>query len=67
VGNALELDVRVSQAGWKPLRLRVVGYDGADSVSLTLDGKLSCLPMALISWRMSGGELSTSISDCVCI
>jgi alpha-glucosidase len=67
VGNALELDVRDLQTGWKPLRLRVVGYDGADAVSLTVDGKLSHLSMASNFWRMSGGELSTSFSDWVCI
>jgi alpha-glucosidase len=67
VGNTLELDINLLQSGWKPLRLRLAGYDGADRVVLNVDGRFSTLPLVSNSWRMSGGELDFAISDLVCI
>jgi alpha-glucosidase len=66
-GNRLELNVNTVQTGWKALQLRVVGYDGADLVSVNVDGKLSTFALASGTWRMSDGELSVSISEAVCI
>jgi hypothetical protein len=67
VGNTLELNVNTVQTGWRPLQLRIAGYDGADVVSVNVDGKLSNLPLASGSWRMTGGELPVSVSEAVCI
>jgi alpha-glucosidase len=66
-GNRLDLNVNTVQTGWKALQLRVVGYDGADRVSVNVDGKLSTFALASGTWRMSDGELSVSISEAVCI
>ncbi len=65
VDNTLELAVHALQSGWKPIRLRVVGYDGADRVSLTMGGKLSSLVLVPHPWRFSGGELPAAISELV--
>jgi len=67
VGNTLELEVYPMQSGWKGLTLRVVGYDGADRVLLSVAGKPSNLAMAAHPWRLSGGELSAAITEPVSI
>jgi alpha-glucosidase len=66
-GNTLELNVRAVQTGWKPLRLRVVGYDGADRVALEVDGETSTLALVPNRWRLSGGELFASIGEPVSV
>jgi alpha-glucosidase len=67
VGSTLELEVNTVQTGWKPLQFRVAGYDGADRVSVNVDGKLSTCPLVSSTWRMSGGEMPVSVSQVVCI
>ena len=66
-GNLLELDVKTLQTGWKPLRLWVVGYDGADRVTLNVDSEISTLTLVPKTWRMSGRELAVGVSAVACI
>ena len=66
-GNSLELNVSVVQSGWKPLRLRVVGYDGADHVALKVGREISSLTLVHHTWRLSGGEFCAAISEPVSI
>jgi len=64
-GDVLTLDVSVVQTGWKPLRLRVVGYDGASSVQLTVGGKGSTLALSPFEWNFSGGTLAAASSTLI--
>ena len=56
-GDVLTLRVEVLQAGWKPLRLRVVGYDGATSVALSLPSGDVTQALAPDTWTFSGQPL----------
>jgi len=62
----LTLDVSALQTGWKPLRLCVVGYDGASSVDMHVGDTHTTLALTPCEWNFSGGVLpaatSTSIS-----
>ncbi len=64
-GDVLMLDVTVLQTGWKPLCLRVVGYDGANSVQLRVGDKRSTLALSPFEWNFSGGALVAAISPSV--
>jgi alpha-glucosidase len=57
-GDAIALRVEVLQSGWKPLRVRVVGYDGATSVVLGLPS--GDVPQALAAdrWTFAGQPLA---------
>ena len=59
-GDVLTVDVSALQTGWKPLRLRVVGYCGASSVQLRVGDKHSTLPLTPFVWNFSGGALSAA-------
>jgi alpha-glucosidase len=63
-GAALLLDVEVLQGGWKPLRLRVVGYDGVTTLQLRTGGQTVSMPLSPMTWHFSGGALAamTSVS-----
>jgi alpha-glucosidase len=63
VGDALKLEVSALQMGWKPLRLRVVGYDGASSVQLKAGDKTSTLALTPFVWHFSGGALAAATSE----
>ncbi len=61
-GDLLTVEVQVLQGGWKPLRLAVVGYDGARRLRLvSAQGELEHT-MAPHRWRMTGAELAASLS-----
>ena len=64
-GDALTVKVTALQTGWKPLRLRVVGYDGAQSLNLQLGETLSTLPLSPFEWNFSGGVLPAAASTSV--
>jgi alpha-glucosidase (family GH31 glycosyl hydrolase) len=64
-GDVLMVDVSAVQTGWKPLRLRVVGYDGASSVQLRVGGKTSTLALSPFEWNFSGGALAAATSASV--
>ena len=61
-GDTLTVKVQVLQSGWKPLRLQVVGYDGASNVEMTVNQKTQSLQLAEHPWRMSGGSLLATCS-----
>ena len=62
VGAELALDVEVLQAGWKPLRMRVVGYDGVATLQLRTGGQAVRMPLSPMTWHFSGGELAAMTS-----
>ena len=62
IGGTLRIAVKVLQSGWKPLRLQVVGYDGASTVEITVNQKTESLQLAEHTWRMSGGSLLAACS-----
>ena len=61
-GDVLTLDVRALQTGWKPLRLRVVGYGGATSLLVRVGDKTTTLALSPFQWNFSGGALVAAIS-----
>lgn len=63
VGNTLELSANALQTGWRPLTLRVAGYDGADRLLVNVGGALSAFPLVSNTWRMSGGDLPVALSE----
>jgi alpha-glucosidase len=65
VGNTLELYANALQTGWRPLTLRVAGYDGADRLLVNVGGVLSALPLVSNPWRMSGDELPVALSEAI--
>ena len=62
VGTELALDVDVLQAGWKPLRLRVVGYEGVTTLQLRMGRHSVSMPLSPMTWHFSGGALDVSTS-----
>ena len=64
-GDVLTLDVSALQTGWKPLRLRVVGYDGASSLQLRVGDKASTLALTPFEWNFSGGLLPAATSTAI--
>ena len=63
VGAELTLSVEVLQAGWKPLRLRVLGYGGATSLQLNVGAKMTTrMELSPMTWRFSGGALAAAAS-----
>ncbi|MES2952164.1 MAG: TIM-barrel domain-containing protein [Pseudomonadota bacterium] len=63
VGDVLTLHVDAVQTGWKPLRLRVVGYGGASSVQLRVGDKTTTAALTPFTWNFSGGILAAAISE----
>jgi alpha-glucosidase len=61
-GDVLTLDVSALQIGWKPLRLQVVGYDGARALELRVGDKASTLALSQFEWNFSGGALPAASS-----
>jgi hypothetical protein len=59
--DTLHLHVDTLTQGWQPLTLRVVGYDGADTVHVHSPGGTTIQPLAPYSWRCSGTPLALSI------
>ena len=61
-GDVLTLDVSALQTGWKALRLRVVGYDGASSVQLCVGDTRTTFALTPFEWHFSGGMLAAAAS-----
>ena len=61
-GDVLTLNVTALQTGWKPFRLRVVGYGGASSVQLRVGDKTFTLVLTPFEWNFSGGALAAASS-----
>ena len=59
--------MKVLQSGWKPLRLQVVGYDGASALEITVNQKTQSLDLSAHTWRMSGGSLLAACSPVMTI
>ena len=51
--------------GWRPLRVRVVGYDGARALEFATPSGHSSMQLAPSRWRFSGDELAVGIGDVV--
>jgi alpha-glucosidase len=62
-----ELDVRVEplQAGFRPLRLRVVGYDGAVSATIAWPSATVTQALAAGAWTFSGQALAVGVGAVV--
>jgi alpha-glucosidase len=65
VGDALELSVVTLQAGWKPLQVRIVAYDGASQVNVVSATGRQSLVMEAYAWCMSGGTLRAFSSSAI--
>jgi alpha-glucosidase len=65
-GDELCVGVEVLQA-WKPLRLRVVGYDGAASAEIALPGGTVSQALVADTWRFSGQPLAVARGGVVAI
>jgi alpha-glucosidase len=59
-GDALHVRAEPLQAGFKPLRLRIVGYDGATSATIESPAGTVTHALAPEPWRFSGQALTTS-------
>ena len=57
-GDAIALRVEALQSGWKPLRVRVVGYDGAASAVVALPSGDLTQALAPDSWTFAGQPLA---------
>jgi hypothetical protein len=66
-GDELRVDVEVLQAGWRPLRLSVVGYDGARSAVVSLPSGVQSQPLAPDAWTFSGAPLDIARGPVVTI
>ena len=59
--DTLHITAQVLQQGWKPLRLHVVGYDGAAFAEVAVeDGVTTVMTLEPQPWRMSGGLVPAS-------
>jgi hypothetical protein len=64
-GDSLVVNIQVLQSGWRPLRLRVLGYDCAKQVEFTAGGSTTTLALEPTPWRMSGGLLPATGSSVI--
>ena len=60
VGNTLHVRVQGVRTGWRPLSLRIVGYDGATLAQVTTPSATFTQALAPSLWRFSGDELSAA-------
>ncbi len=65
VGDVLNLQVTVLQSGWKPLRVRVVGYAGAQTLDLRVAEQTQTMALTPMAWNFSGGALAAASSDAI--
>jgi alpha-glucosidase len=61
-GDGIVLTVTTLLAGWKPLKLRVVAYDGARQLRVVHAGATSSHALSPHAWRMTGATLNGFIS-----
>lgn len=66
-GDVLHLAISEVEAGWKPLRLRVVGYDGAAQAVITTPAGTVTQDLAPHRWTFSGEPIAAAIGDAVVI
>jgi hypothetical protein len=59
-GDVLTLRVEVLQSGWRPLRVRLVGHDGASSASVRLPSGDQAQALAPDSWTFAGQPLAVT-------
>lgn len=64
-GDRLLLQVQTLACGWKPLRLRVIGYDGATELLLQLDGRELVQALEPGQWTASGAPLACALGASV--
>jgi alpha-glucosidase len=62
-GNVLKLQVDNVHTAWKPLRLRVVGYDGAQSAEISTSAGTVTQNLKPYRWLFSGQQLDACIGD----
>ena len=58
-GDAIALRVETLQA-WKPLRIRVVGYDGAATATIALPSGSQAQALAPDTWTFAGQPLAVA-------
>lgn len=62
VGDTIHLTILALQTGWKPQRFRVVTYDGATSLEVTMDEKKRNVALSAHQWCFSGAMLEALAS-----
>ena len=62
-GAAIHLHVEKLRRGWKPLRLRIVGYDGAALALVTTPSGAFTQALSAHRWTFSGEPLPAAIGD----
>jgi len=65
-GDGIALRVETLQA-WKPLRVRVVGYDGAATATIVLSSGSQSQALAPDSWKFAGQPLAVARGAAVTI
>ena len=60
-GDTVHLHVQTLQSGWRPLRLRLVAYDGARAALIDSPGGLQQQTLHAFPWRCSGVWLQACI------
>ena len=63
--DTLHVQAASLRQGWRPLRVRVVGYDGARALEFETPSGHSGMRLAPAHWRFSGDELAVGIGDVV--
>jgi len=62
-GDTLHVDIDEAHTNWKPLRLRVVGYDGAHTAVITTPAGRVTQALTPYRWTFSGEPLAAAIGD----
>ncbi len=62
-GDAIELVVDAVDTAWRPLRMRLVGYDGAQSATVTTPGGTLQQTLSPQPWTCSGAPLDARAGD----
>ena len=67
VGSRLEVTVTADHLGWKPVSVRVVGYDGITAIAVTTAAGRNVVKTTALRWRMTGKPIACRIAAPVLI
>jgi hypothetical protein len=65
LGDCLHVVIDDLRVGWKPLRVRVVGYDDARRATVETTRGRHDLELSPAPWRLVGAPLTAAISDAI--
>jgi alpha-glucosidase len=66
-GDRLEVSIAAERIGWKPLQVRVVGYDGIASIAVTTAQGCRTVRSTVKRWRITGSPVACRMTAPVAV